>query len=113
MIEQAEDSQRYRHPAVVSPPRHYKHAVERYVKLADKLDGLWQEHGAQGGLEAIIQRLQQEQSFSSVLLSQWETLDVFDPHHPFLLDELQRRLSFGSQHKLSLPSAHILDRSHR
>lgn len=97
LIEQAEDSQRYRHPAVIAPPRAYKHAVERYVKLADKLDGLWQEHGAQGGLEAIIQRLQQEQSFNSALLAQWETVDVFDPHHPFLLDELQRRLSFSCQ----------------
>ncbi|UJS22923.1 hypothetical protein [Thiothrix winogradskyi] len=103
LIEQAEDSQRYRHPAVVSPPRPYKYAVERYVKLADKLDGLWQEHGAQGGLEAIIQRLQQEQSFSSALLSQWETLDVFDPHHPFLLDELQRRLSFACQRIAGIP----------
>ncbi len=103
LIEQAEDSQRYRHPAAVSPPRVYKHAVERYVKLADKLDGLWQEHGAQGGLEAIIQRLQQEQSFSSALLAQWETVDIFDPHHPFLLDELQRRLSFACQRIAGIP----------
>jgi hypothetical protein len=98
LIEQAEDSQRYRHPVVIPPHRAWKHAVERYVKLADKLDGLWQQHGANGGLEAIIQRLQQEQSLSSPLLAQWEAIDIFDPHHPFLLDELQRRLSFACQH---------------
>lgn len=98
LIEQAEDSQRYRHPVVIPPHRAWKHAVERYVKLADKLDGLWQQHGANGGLEAVIQRLQQEQSLSSPLLTQWESIDIFDPHHPFLLDELQRRLSFACQH---------------
>jgi hypothetical protein len=97
LIEQAEDSQRYRHSAVTPPARAYKHAVERYVKLADKLDGLWQEHGANGGLAAIIKRLQQEESLHSPLLAQWEAVDIFDPHHPFLLDELQRRLSFACQ----------------
>ena len=97
LIEQAEDSQRYRHPAETPPPRAWKHAVERYVKLADKLDGLWQQHGANGGLEAIIQRLKQDQSLHSPLLAQWAAVDIFDPHHPFLLDELQRRLSFACQ----------------
>lgn len=103
LIEQAEDSQRYRHPAATPPPRAWKHAVERYVKLADKLDGLWQQHGANGGLEAIIQRLQQEQSLVSPLLAQWEAVDIFDPHHPFLLDELQRRLSFACQRLAGIP----------
>jgi hypothetical protein len=103
LIEQAEDSQRYRHPVAIPPPRAWKHAVERYVKLADKLDGLWQQHGANGGLEAIIQRLRQEQSLSSSLLTQWETVDIFDPHHPFLLDELQRRLSLACQRFAKFP----------
>lgn len=103
LIEQAEDSQRYRHPVATPPPRAWKHAVERYVKLADKLDGLWQQYGANGGLEAIIQRLQQEQSLTSPLLAQWEAVDIFDPHHPFLLDELQRRLSFACQRLAGIP----------
>ena len=103
LIEQAEDSQRYRHPVATPPPRTWKHAVERYVKLADKLDGLWQQHGANGGLEAIIQRLQQEQSLSSPLLAQWEAVDIFDPHHPFLLDDMQRRLSFACQRLAGIP----------
>lgn len=103
LIEQAEDSQRYRHPAAIPPPRAWKHAVERYVKLADKLDGLWQQHGANGGLEAIIQRLQQEQSLASPLLAQWEAVDIFDPHHPFLLDELQRRVSLACQRLAGIP----------
>jgi hypothetical protein len=103
LIEQAEDSQRYRNPADIPPPRAWKQAVERYVKLADKLDGLWQQHGANGGLEAIIQRLQQDQSLSSLLLAQWEAIDIYDPHHPFLLDELQRRLSHACQRLAGIP----------
>jgi hypothetical protein len=103
LIEQAEDSQRYRNPAVIPPPRGWKQAVERYVKLADKLDGLWQQHGANGGLEAVIQRLQQDQSLASPLLAQWEAIDIFDPHHPFLLDELQRRLSHACQRLAGIP----------
>lgn len=103
LIEQAEDSQRYRHPLATPPPRAWKLGVERYVKLADKLDGLWLQHGANGGLAAIIQRLQQEQSLTSPILAQWEVVDIFDPHHPFLLDELQRRLSFACQRRAGIP----------
>lgn len=101
LIEQAEDSQRYRNP--VTTPRAWKHAVERYVKLADKLDGIWQQHGAQGGLEAIIQRLNKEQSLHSPLLTQWHIVDIFDPHHPCLLDELQQRLSIACQRLAKIP----------
>ncbi|MEN8128900.1 MAG: hypothetical protein ABFS45_01620 [Pseudomonadota bacterium] len=103
LVEQAEDSQRYRHPVATPPPRAWKHAVERYVKLADKLDGLWQQHGANGGMQTIIQRLRQEQSLNSPLLAHWEAVDIFDPHHPFLLDELQRRLSFACQRLAGIP----------
>ncbi|WP_020560714.1 hypothetical protein [Thiofilum flexile] len=93
LIEQAEETQRHRHPSHTPIPRSYTLAVERYVKLADKLDGLWQEHSSQGGLEKIIERLDQDQSLATRLLTQWEAVDIYDPHHPFLLDELQRALS--------------------
>ncbi|MGL4185238.1 MAG: hypothetical protein ACRCR4_05600, partial [Thiotrichaceae bacterium] len=84
-------------------PRPYLTAVERYVKLADKLDGLWQAHSSQGGLEKIIERLNQDQSLATRLLAQWEAIDIYDPHHPFLLDELQRRLSFACQRVAGVP----------
>ena len=103
LIEQAEDTQRYRHTASTPPPRAYKLAVERYVKLADKLDGLWQEHSSHDGLHKIIERLNKDQSLNSHLLTQWEALDIYDPHHPFLLDELQRRLSFACQRITGIP----------
>lgn len=93
LIEQAEETQRHRHISSTPIPRVYTIAVERYVKLADKLDGLWQEHSSQEGLEKIIERLNQDQSLATRLLTQWEAVDIYDPHHPFLLDELQRALS--------------------
>lgn len=103
LIEQAEETQRHRHLSATPIPRPYSIAVERYVKLADKLDGLWQEYSHQGGLEKITQRLNQDQSLNSRLLTQWEVLDIYDPHHPFLLDELQRRLSFACQRVAGIP----------
>jgi hypothetical protein len=62
LIEQAEETQRHRHLSSTPIPRAYTMAVERYVKLADKLDGLWQEHSSVNGLEKIIERLNQDQS---------------------------------------------------
>jgi hypothetical protein len=103
LIEQAEETQRHRHLSSKPIPRPYLTAVERYVKLADKLDGLWQQHSSQSGLERIIERLDQERSLDNPLLSQWEAIDVYDPHHPFLLDELQRRLSFACQRVAGTP----------
>ena len=103
LIEQAEETQRHRHLSSTPIPRPYLTAVERYVKLADKLDGLWQAHSSQGGLEKIIERLNQDQSLATRLLAQWEAIDIYDPHHPFLLDELQRRLSFACQRVAGVP----------
>ena len=94
LIEQAEDSQAHRHPPATLPPRYYEQDIKNYVKLADKLDGIWHQYGAEGGLQQIMQRLQREQSLHSNLINQWQALELFDPHHPFLLDELQRELSF-------------------
>lgn len=103
LIEQAEETQRHRHLSSTPIPRAYTMAVERYVKLADKLDGLWQEHSSVNGLEKIIERLNQDQSLHTRLLTQWEAIDIYDPHHPFLLDELQRRLSFACQRVAKIP----------
>ena len=103
LIEHAEDSQKHRNPPAVEPSREYKTAVERYVKLADKLDGIWHEKGAEAGLQALIERLQKDQSLMSPILEQWEPLEIFDPHHPFLLDELQRSLSFASFRFAGIP----------
>lgn len=103
LIEHAEDSQKHRNPPAIEPSRDYKTAVERYVKLADKLDGIWHEKGAESGLQALIERLEKDQSLMSPILEQWEPLEIFDPHHPFLMDELQRSLSFASFRLAGIP----------
>jgi hypothetical protein len=103
LIEHAEDSQAHRHPPAQLPPRDYENDIKNYVKLADKLDGIWHQYGADGGLQHLMQRLQKEQSLHSNLLNQWQALELFDPHHPFLLDELQRELSFICLRSANIP----------
>ncbi|MCK5725760.1 MAG: HD domain-containing protein [Thiotrichaceae bacterium] len=103
LIEQAEESQAHRHRPVVSPHRNYQNDIKNYVKLADKLDGIWCEHGAEGGLNKLIERLKKEQSLHFDILSQWQVVELFDPHHPFLLDELQRYLSIECKRKSGIP----------
>lgn len=104
LIEHAEDSQAHRSPPQHYPARIHEQDVKNYVGLADKLDGTWQQYGAQGGLEKIIERLQKHQGFRTQhLLDQWQSIDIFDPHHPFLLDELQRYLSALSVRLAKIP----------
>jgi hypothetical protein len=103
LIEHAEDSQSHRHRPSVLPHRHYQSDIKNYVKLADKLDGIWCEHGANGGLQEVVQRLEREQSLHSDMLAQWQVLALFDPHHPFLLDELQRYLSYECKRRAKIP----------
>lgn len=104
LIEHVEDTQAHRNPPAEYPPREYEQDVKVYVKLADKLDGIWQEFGAQGGLEKVLERISTDQSLEGdSLLAQWKAIDIFDPHHPFLLDELQRNLSVFSTRLAGIP----------
>ncbi|CAA6814082.1 MAG: Unknown protein [uncultured Thiotrichaceae bacterium] len=104
LIEHVEDTQAHRNLPAEYPPREYEQDVKVYVKLADKLDGIWQEFGAQGGLEKVLERIRTDQSLDGdTLLAQWKTVDLFDPHHPFLLDELQRNLSVFSTRLAGIP----------
>ena len=88
LIEQAEVTQAHRSPPVTYPPRRFSHYMA-YVALADKLDGLWLSEGA----DAVLARLHSDETLSISLLRSWEVVDLYDPHHPFLMDELQRFLS--------------------
>ena len=88
LIEHAETSQVHRSPAVTAPPRAIRHLM-RYVALADKLDGLWLKEG----IDAVLERLEKDAALSADFLKSWAKIDLFDPHHPFLVDELQRYLS--------------------
>ncbi len=93
LIELVEDTQRHRSPPVELPPRDYD-SLMGYVALADKLDGIWLSSDPEkGGLTGILNHLSKVQTLHTDLLRYWRILDLFDPHHPFLLDELQRWLS--------------------
>ena len=103
LIEQVETSQAFRHPCSVEPKRAYSLDAKRYAQLADKLDGLWCAHGAEAGLDAIVEYMQGSTALADEMLTQWRAVDLFDPHHPFLLDELQRNLSFAWRRESGIP----------
>lgn len=88
LIEQAEATQAHRSTPAKYPSRRLS-SLMRYVALADKLDGLWLKEG----IDAVLKRLHKDQALSSDVLRDWTLIDLFDPHHPFLVDELQRALS--------------------
>lgn len=88
LIEQVETTQAHRSPPMAYPPRPIEQLM-RYVALADKLDGLWLKEG----FDAVLNRLASDGSLSTNLLRLWSVIDLFDPHHPFLIDELQRAIS--------------------
>ncbi|MDY6991976.1 MAG: hypothetical protein SVR94_05135, partial [Pseudomonadota bacterium] len=106
LLEKVEATQSHRHPPSTLPPRDFE-KLPHYVRLADKLDGIWvaadrEKKGVlkKGGLEGVLQRLETDQGCldaNSWLRRDWHKIDVFDPHHPFLLDELQRWLAVFSR----------------
>lgn len=96
LIENVEITEAGRHFPKVLPPQDFEPLV-KYVRLADKLDGAWLSSDPEiGGVNGVLRRLQGDQTLHSQLLRHWKVLDLFDPHHPFLLDELQRWLSLMS-----------------
>ena len=97
LIEKVEATQSHRSPPAQLPPREFE-ALSLYVRLADKLEGAWVSSDPEtGGLKGVLARLAKDQCLHSDLLRHWQTIDLFDPHHPFLLDELQRWLSLFSR----------------
>lgn len=95
LLEKVEATQSHRHPPSPLPPRETE-ILSQYVRLADKLDGVWASSDPEkGGIQGVLKRLQNDEgSLHSDFLREWQALELFDPHHPFLLDELQRWLSF-------------------
>ncbi|MEN8220067.1 MAG: hypothetical protein ABFS56_27705 [Pseudomonadota bacterium] len=98
LIEKVEATQSHRTPPAQLPPRDFE-ALSLYVRLADKLDGAWVSSDPKsGGLKGVLARLAEDQGcLHSDFLRHWQRIDLFDPHHPFLLDELQRWLSLFSR----------------
>lgn len=105
LIELVEDTQRHRNPPAVLPPREYE-PLMGYIALADKLDGIWLSSDRTKkhyGIEGVLTYLAKAENLSTELLREWRILDLYDPHHPFLLDELQRLLSWFSVDLTGIP----------
>jgi len=104
LIEKIEASQAYRHHPEALPQRELEN-LTRYIRLADQLDGAWTSTDPKtGGLQGVMTCLENDQgALRSDLLKNWKALQLFDPLHPFLLDELQRYLSRLSLHLAGVP----------
>ena len=104
LIEKAEASQAHRHLPDAPPPREFEN-LTRYIRLADQLDSTWVlDNHESGGLNGVIQCLEKDQgALRSQFLKEWKKVHLFDPLHPFLLDELQRYLSRLSIHLAGIP----------
>ncbi|WP_028316953.1 hypothetical protein [Desulfatibacillum aliphaticivorans] len=103
LIEKVEGTQAHRHKESQPPPRDLA-ALPLFVGFADKLDGAWLLDDPQkGGLAGVKKRLETDRSVDADVFRQWKALELLDPHHPFLLDELQRWISFHCLHQAGLP----------
>ncbi|HEC84453.1 MAG: hypothetical protein DRR08_06760 [Candidatus Parabeggiatoa sp. nov. 2] len=117
LIDKVESQQTNRRLPKQMPPQYTDGTLPLYVRLADKLDGIWLSADPEGepkkqGIEGVLNRLKTDQSCIRSdclrdLFAQLETtsavIDLFDPHHPFLMDELQLRLSTFSQRETGAP----------
>lgn len=99
LIERVEDSQAHRSPPATPAPRQLRQLVG-YAALADKLDGLWLKEG----IAAVLDRLEKDDTLRTDVLIHWQLVDLFDPHHPFLVDELQRFLSAECEQTAQRPA---------
>ena len=103
MIASVEGTQAHRYFESQPPPRGMD-ILPLYVAFADKLDGAWLlDDPEDGGIAGVFQRLKKDHSIENNLLHQWKPLVLHDPHHPFLLDDLQRWISLESRRATGLP----------
>lgn len=104
LIEKVEASQAHRHPPKTLPPRELE-SLPFFVRLADQLDSTWcLDDPLHGGLAGVLERIRTDESIlGSNFLRSWKAVSLFDPHHPFLLDELQRSLSSASLRTAGVP----------
>lgn len=104
LIEKVEATQSHRHPAESLPPRAFERLPE-YVRWADRLDGAWLSVDPEtGGLNGVQKCLSDYwPRFFESSWEDWRAIDLYDPLHPFLLDELQRFLSRACRKKTGVP----------
>ena len=103
LIGEVEDTQSKRYLSEFPPPRGLTNDCRRFVKLADKLDSIWLQSGLEGGLEGVRQRIANNESLKPDWLPPLREINIYDPLHPFLLDELQASLFEASSAIAKIP----------
>lgn len=98
LIAEVEASQSHRYiPEKYPPP--WANRVAQVVRLADNLESVF----LTGGIDALLKRLTQWGKQGRISVQNWSVIDIFDPHHPFLLDLLQRSISAHCHFRWGLP----------
>lgn len=99
LIENTEATQSFRHPPKIPVPRECE-PLPLAVRSIDQLDGAWcLDDPDKGGLAGVLDRVRNDRIFPGA----WKPIRLYDPHHPFLLDELQRYLSRASRRITGIP----------
>ena len=104
LIEKAEAGQAHRSTPDTFPPVEYE-SFPFYVRLADQLDSIWLwDDPENGGINGVIKTIRLDKNcHHSDFLEKWKEIRIFDSHHPFLLDDLQRFISFYSLEVAGIP----------
>ena len=103
LIAQVEGTQAHRYANSQPPPR-MMGRLSLYVGSADKLDGIWLlDDTKRGGIKGVFERFAKDRAIEINPLENWKPLVLFDPHHPFLLDELQRWISLECLRTTGVP----------
>jgi len=113
LIDKVEAQQSNRRLPEQLPEPYADGALPLYVRLADKLDGIFLDGDStkkkeEKGIEGVIKRLSEDRSCLRSeelrrLLTSGRIVDIYDPHHPFLLDELQQQLALNSRDLVGAP----------
>ncbi|MEZ5592725.1 MAG: hypothetical protein R3F53_19300 [Gammaproteobacteria bacterium] len=107
LIDKVEAQQSNRRLPEILPDAYADGTLPLYVRLADKLDGVFfdgdpDKPANEKGIDGVLKRLSEDRSCIRSeelrrLFTAGRVVDIYDPHHPFLLDELQQQLALCSR----------------
>ncbi len=113
LIDKVEAQQANRRLPDVLPPVYADGTLPLFVRLADKLDGIFldadpEKPSDQKGIGGVLKRLAEDRSCIRSealrrLFTNGRVVDIYDPHHPFLLDALQQQLALYSRELVGAP----------
>ncbi|MCB1640066.1 MAG: hypothetical protein KDI15_14595, partial [Thiothrix sp.] len=113
LIDKVEAQQANRRLPEALPAPYADGTLPLYVRLADKLDGIFldadpEKPSDKKGIGGVLRRLVEDRSCIRSeelrrLFTNGRVVDIYDPHHPFLLDELQQQLALCSRVLVGAP----------